>query len=394
MKILQINSAKNFGGGEKHLLDLARGLKVAGHTVFFALRRGNRWNTKLNSFDPSDIFLLPLRNACDLPSAWQLAKIIRQNMIEIVHAHTARDYPLAVLAARLAGNSAQVVLTRHVLFPLKSIHKFLLRRVSAVIAVSQAVKNQLTEQRVFPPEKIKCVPNAAGSDGSAAESKRRLGAEFRRQYRIAPNELLVTTVGELKFLKGQSDFLRAAEIVSRKFPNAKFAVVGQDNSREREFKRSLEHFAHRSNLRDKILWLGFVDDLSSVLQATDVFVSPSHTESFGMAILEAMIAAKAIVATKTAGAGELLRNNETGKLVAIQNYREIAAAISDLLKLTSLRTRLGESAAVAARLNFSIDRMISLTENIYFQCRVENMTDRSLTIFGRNLIKYNASSRS
>ena len=122
MNILQINSANSFGGGEKHLVGLAAGLKLAGHEVFFAVRRGNCWQLKLKDFDSQRIFGLPLYNAFDFLSAARLAKIIKQNKIEIVHAHVARDYPLAVLAARLAGGRAAVVLTRHVLFPLNPLH--------------------------------------------------------------------------------------------------------------------------------------------------------------------------------------------------------------------------------------------------------------------------------
>ncbi len=103
LKILHVSSARAHGGGERHLADLARGLARRGHEVYAALREDSPLRAELlSSLPPQNIFTLPLKGALDLPSALKLARLAREHEIDILHAHLARDYPPAALAARRA----------------------------------------------------------------------------------------------------------------------------------------------------------------------------------------------------------------------------------------------------------------------------------------------------
>jgi len=114
LRILQISSARSIGGGERHLIDLSSGLVERGHEVFVALRKGAPVRQQLTSIAPDHIFEVSLRHALDFGSALKLSKIIRENKIEIVHAHLARDYPLAALAMRHNRSSTCTHATRTV----------------------------------------------------------------------------------------------------------------------------------------------------------------------------------------------------------------------------------------------------------------------------------------
>src|SRR5262245_13532801 len=119
MRILQICSAREIGGGEKHLVDLANALAARGHEVFAALAPSSPVRAGLTALPSENVIEVPMRNSLSLGSALQLSGFARAKQIEIVHAHLARDYPLAAIAAGRAG--AQLVLTRHVLFPLSKV---------------------------------------------------------------------------------------------------------------------------------------------------------------------------------------------------------------------------------------------------------------------------------
>src|SRR5262249_33773728 len=144
MRILQINSAREIGGGERHLVDLINTLSGHGHKVFAAVNLESPLVPELSTLRRENIFQLPLRNWWNLRSAMELSKFVRARQIEIVHAHVARDYPLAALAT--GRTNARLVLTRHVLFPLNRIHRLTLRRTAKVIAVSEAVTESLYRQ--------------------------------------------------------------------------------------------------------------------------------------------------------------------------------------------------------------------------------------------------------
>src|SRR3954465_14879729 len=103
------------GGGERHLADLANALAGRGHDVHVALAPRSPLRAELKSLPARNIITLPLRNALDVPSAHEPARLVRRLEIDVVHAHMARDYPLASYATRRAAR-ARLVITRHVLF--------------------------------------------------------------------------------------------------------------------------------------------------------------------------------------------------------------------------------------------------------------------------------------
>ncbi len=146
MKILQVCSVTTFGGGERHLADLSRALADLGHEIYAASVIGSPIWTEL-SFLPS-ANMLPLSRRNYLNRVLALARFLRVNNIEIVHAHAARDYHLATLAGRIAPRS-RLVLTRHALFPLSRINRILLNPVDRMIAVSQAVAESVRRSRVI-----------------------------------------------------------------------------------------------------------------------------------------------------------------------------------------------------------------------------------------------------
>lgn len=359
MRILQISSAKTYGGGERHFVDLCRGLQRRGHEVFAALRPTNEWQTRLNFLPPENFLHVSLRNSFGVLSAQRIAEFARANKIEIVHAHAGRDYIPASLACRIA-KITKFVLTRHVLFPVKPFHRFALTNLAAAIAVSEAVEKNL--KKIFPKEKIHLVPN--GIEIESATDRETLRQAFRFEHDLAFDKFLIGTVGELKLLKGQRDFILAAQAVAQKFPDARFLVVGKDNSFKQDYRRELKRLVKILRLEEKFLWLDWIEDTAPLFAALDVFVSASHSESFGLAILEAMGAGCAIVATETDGARELL-DERSGKFAAVKNPVEIAKAIGEFLEDEKMRDAFGSDAQSRAKEKFGLEQMIDETQKIY-----------------------------
>lgn len=360
MKILQISSAKTFGGGERHFVDLCRELQARSHEIFVALRPTNEWERRLSFLPPENIFHVSIRNSFGIFSAKKIARFVQEKNIQIIHAHLGRDYLPASLVCRLVKGT-RFVLTRHVLFPLKPFHRVALRNVSKAIAVSRAVAEAL--EKTFLKEKIVVIPN--GIDVEVSEEKEKRRQEFRSFHRIPFDAMLIGTIGELRVLKGHRDFVLAAQEIARKYPETRFLIVGQDHTIKKEFRQELKRLVKVFGLEERFLFLDWVEDLPSGLAALDIFVSPSHTESFGLAILEAMTNSVPIVATETEGARELLRNEETALLVPIKDPLRLAEAIEILLVDRLKRESFARNAQKFAVENFSLDKMVSATESLY-----------------------------
>lgn len=364
LKILYISSAQSLGGGERHLVDLANGMAKKGHEVFVALRPSSPIADELEALPKQNLQALPLRNALDAKSARELAKLVSGNEIEIVHAHMARDYPLAAYATR-KSSYAKLIVTRHVLFALNPLHRITLRRASRVIAVSHAVAAQLASSNLVLPDKITVVHN--GIDAGRFEIAR--GAfdrrHFLRNWKLPEDSLLIGIVGELTPLKGQAEFLKAAAQVAQHYPNAYFIVAGTDHSQGHTNYAALQELVKQLKLSERVRNVAWLEDIAQLYCALDVFVSASHTESFGLAIAEAMACATAVVATETGGAKEIIQPGETGLLVPLGDVDKLTAAILELLGNKGKRITMGQAAQQAVAANFGISRMIDETERIY-----------------------------
>jgi glycosyltransferase involved in cell wall biosynthesis len=284
-----------------------------------------------------------------------LASFIRKHDIEIIHAHAARDYHLASLAARLAARG-RLVLTRHALFPLRTINKPLLTNVSRVIAVSQAVAESLQSNDVIDPAKITVVHN-----GIDVDRFDRSGAVNHKQF------TLIGTVGHLAPIKGHDVFVRAAGLVSARRAEARFVVIGEDKSPQMVHRRSLESLIAELGLGDVVTMPGWRDDMPEALSSLHVFVSAARSEPFGLAIVEAMAAGLPVVATASEGASEIIEDGVTGKLAPPNDPEALAQAINDLLDDPDECARLGQNARLAARERYSLEQMTTATERVYYE---------------------------
>ena len=334
MRILQISSAKELGGGERHVADLANELTARGHRVFAAVRPHSPLISELTKLPTANTLELPLRNALDARNASRLASLVKKHEIEIVHAHMARDYPLAAYAAR-RNPKAQLIITRYVLFPISKLHKFTLGRVARVIAVSGAVKRQFLDSKLVPAGRVTVVHNGIDVLRFARSTSRFDRGQFCRSFNLPGDSLLVASVGTLTPLKGHEDFLRAAVHVAKLIPQAHFIIAGVDASGEQKTRLELENLIPKLSLSGRVSFIGRMDNIADLYHALDVFVSASHTEAFGLAIVEAMAAGVAVVATKTEGAQEIIQNGHTGLLVPVADADTLAESIVELLKTKS-----------------------------------------------------------
>ena len=363
LNILQISSASSFGGGERYVADLTNSLTERGHDLYVAVRPRSPLIRHLR-LSPERILVLPLRNALDVQSAHELDRFVRRQRIEVVHVHMARDYSLASYAAR-RNRQTKFIATRHVLFQLNRLHRHTLARATRVIAVSRAVANELRAQGIVSESQIAVVPNGIDVERF---NRARAGfdrAQFLRSMGLPADCLLVGSIGELRTLKRHDDVIRAAALIVKKFPATHFVLAGLDTSASGEVRRRLEKLVIDLGLKDCFYFLGWLDAAEKLLCALDVFVSASETESFGLAIVEAMAAGAAVVATETEGAKEVVEDQKTGILVPIGNVESIASAVNELLVDSERRRNLGARAKEIASHKFSLKRMVDEIERIY-----------------------------
>jgi glycosyltransferase involved in cell wall biosynthesis len=353
MRILQVTSARDFGGGERHFVDLTNGLIEKGHEVFVGVTEDSPLIPDLAHIAPANILRLRFRKPLDLASAWKLRKFARANRIDIVHAHMARDYPLAALVAGSSGHP-RLVITRHVLFPMRRLHRLTRQRVARVIAVSRAVAVSLRAQGIFRDEQIVLVRHGVDAERFRGMRPRRNSTQF-----------CIGMLGELSPVKGQADFVRAAAILAPQCVDVRFLIAGRDHSADGSYARELKELIAANNLSSRVEVIESRVDIADFLSRLDLLVSASHSEAFGLAIVDGMAAGVPVVATATGGASEIIDDGKTGRLTPIGNFEEMAKCILELLADAEQRERLSAAARDMVAQEFSLERMISETEDVY-----------------------------
>jgi L-malate glycosyltransferase len=360
MKILQICSASELGGGEVHVADLVRALASRGHAVYLVVRPNSPLRAPLAGVIAS-WHELPLKNSLDVYSSRAIAELIDKHGINIIHAHVGRDYLMAALACRRAQN-CKLFLTRHHYLPLKKnpLYRWLLGSTSAFIAVSDTVRDSLLERLALPPERVPVIPNWI--DTSRFQPFERDKA--RAMFQIKAN-LSVACIGQLTPEKGQEEFIRAAGQICRTRSDVEFLIAGEEKSESQSFTRRLQLIAETMGIADRIRFMGFVQYVPELLAAVDVVVVPSWDEGFSLVTIEAMAARRAVLASNVGGIKGIIQENVNGLLFPPHDANGMAEKMKFLLADAPLRDRLAGQGQREVYAKFSRDKVIDQIEALY-----------------------------
>ena len=184
--------------------------------------------------------------------------------------------------------------------------------------------------------------------------------EFRRELGFGADDLLIGIIARLVPIKGHTYFLEAARKVSEKISAAKFLIIGDG-----ELRLELEDYARKLGIADRIFWTGFRSDLPRVYADLDLVVLSSLNEGLPVAIIEAMAAAKPVVAADVGGVRELVIEGKTGKVVSPKNSDILARGIIDILSNSDKIKEMGKKARDLAYPKYSAKRLIGDIENLY-----------------------------
>jgi len=359
--LAHLNTERGWRGGEAQTLRLVRGLRERGHRcLLIGQPDGELMRRAAGEGIPASP--VPMRGELDLPAARRLARLVREEGVQLLHYHTAHAVALGTLASLFCGRRPAVA-SRRVSFRLRGLLLGRLKyswRVDRVVAVSEAIRRSLITQGLAP-ERVVVVHSGIDPERFASGE----GARFRASLRgLAPDlpddAFLIGTVGHLAAHKGIDLYLEAAALAAAELPRARFVIVGRG-----EEERALRRLSGRLGLGDRVIFAGFRDDVADVLAGLDLFVLSSRSGEGSPAVLkEAMAAGVAVVATSLDGLEELVEDGRHGLLSPPGNAPALARSIVLMASDDRLRERLSFAAGERVR-GFTSERMVESTEAVY-----------------------------
>jgi glycosyltransferase involved in cell wall biosynthesis len=301
---------KPFGGAERVLLKMLENLPSTYRGTVLTFK--TNLTTEEIARMGAPLIVFPMTSAYDLNAAkmaLRLRKLVRQESVEIVHTFFESSDLWAGTIAKLVCRVAVVSSRRDMGILRGRKHKVLYRALSnvpdKVIAVSEQVKQFVIATDRTPAKKVVTIYN-----GLEVADSGHLREEFRRRLAVAADERLVTTVGNIRRVKGFDVLLEAAERICAGNSRVRFVVVG--GVAEKDCAEELKQAIGRKGLGEKFLLAGESAEVAGYLSASDVFVLPSRNEGFSNALIEAMASGLPSVATAVGGNGEAVEDGGTG----------------------------------------------------------------------------------
>jgi glycosyltransferase involved in cell wall biosynthesis/ribosomal protein S18 acetylase RimI-like enzyme len=389
MRVLHIVGDSRYGGIARIIIGLGR------------VARANGWQVDVLSTDPDvqqamrkhsigvvdlDVIHREIRPFWDLAGLFRLQKFLRRQQYGIVHTHTSKAGFVGRLAAWLAGvpvivhtvhgfafHEQSPALTRTAYTGLERLAANWCHR---IVSVSEFHERWALELGICAPARIESIPNGITAAG---RSNRCDPASLRRQLGAGERDLLILTTARLAADKGLAYLVEAAVLLPRGVPGFRIAIAGDGPVRA-----DLEQLARERGVTDRVVFLGFREDIGDLLAAADVVVLPSLREGLSISLLEAMAAGKAIIATSIGSHRELACQAEMARLVPPANPSALAEAIQQFARDPALMARLAANAQALFEMRYTEDRMLNSYRRLYLNLVEDSIPVRRAALFSND----------
>jgi glycosyltransferase involved in cell wall biosynthesis len=292
-----------------------------------------------------EVWAIHKKSGLDWKALYALRTTLRtrsgKNSLDVIHTHNPVAHYYAA-AATLGHAKFRLINTRHGMGrdskKLDLLYKFALTRTHKAVSVAPAVQDHFIEQKIIPVHKAAVIANGVLIEAIAVRSATAKTQLLTQLGCANTTSVVVGIVGRLNPVKNHASLIHAMAHLRQAGQPVQLVIVGDGPTRP-----ALEALTQSLKLTQYIHFLGMRPDVRTLLSAFDVFVLPSLSEGYSMALVEAAGAALPIVATRVGGNASIVQHEITGLLVPPQNPTALAEALSSLIHDAPLREHMGQA---------------------------------------------------
>lgn len=359
LTILHLAANRWWTGSADPIIRLAKGLETRGHRVLLGVTPGDRFEAKAREAGlppvPELLLSVRFRPVAQLRDLARLRRLVREERVDVIHAHHSHDHWLAALARGPAAvvrtfHNARAVRRR---WPASTLY----RRLAGAIAVSRQIASRCRAASI-PAERIWTIGGAVDLRRFTPELD---GVAVRREFGLGSGPV-VGSVARLAPNRGHELLIRGFAGLLRTLPDARLLLVGKG-----EALPKLQGLVHGLALSQQIIFSGYRDhDLPQVLAAMDCFaLMGAGSDESCRAALEAMAAGKPVVARGVGALPETIVNGQTGILLADDQPDGVARTLVDLLGNPERAREMGGAGRRRAEAEFTSERHVQRVEQVY-----------------------------
>jgi glycosyltransferase involved in cell wall biosynthesis len=355
MRVVHVESGRYLYGGARQVAYLIAGLDRRGVENVLVCPPDHALAEDRARVERREV---PMYGDFDLGMVRRLRRAFAELEPDVVHVHSRRGADLfGGLACRGEGHAA--LLTRRVDNPEpRAFARFKYRPYRFVVAISRAVRDELCGPGGIDPGRVPTVASAVDTEAFRPDSSAR--ERVLRAFELEDDAFIVGVCAQLIARKGHEFFLRCLPNIVRSRRNVRVLCFGRGPLSAR-----LQRLAAELGLSGHVQFPGFRDDLAQLLPGFDLLVHPAEREGLGVAVLEAMAAEVAVVATAVGGIVDAVSDGHEGLLVPWGDAARLAGAVERMVDDAAARTHMGAAGRIRAERDFSIARMTERYLQLY-----------------------------
>ena len=361
INILEISSRSDIGGGPEQLFKIV--VNIEDHIRFYCACPDQEPYFKKITGEGISVFKLPHRRF-EIRTFFRLLRWTRKNKINVVHSH-GRGAGIYARLLKIFNRKLKIVHTFH------GIHFSIV----TVMWVVERLLRILTNKFVFVSESERQIAIQYGlarssesiliENGISLDKKEFLEDNRSQVLRvsgktISPDSYVIGMLSRFDSIKNipyaikaLSDFLKSNDNI--------FLVIGGDGEERKRIEQTIKQYS----LLDKVILLGYVNDVKQYFQLIDIYLNTSIGEAFGLSTVEAMKYGKPVVVSKVSGNTDIVDENSTGLFFRLDEPSSISEKIELLRNDKEIRGRLSRNAFEVVKKRFDLRHMLRKTEELY-----------------------------
>ena len=328
--------------------------------------------------------------AADYTAFQSIRKLIKDFEPDVVHTHASKPGVLGRLAASVQGvpaivhtfhghtfNSYFNSFTSNVYI---NTERFLARKSSAVVAISQTQKKELVEDfRIAPEEKFRVIQLGLDLDKFTIDQEKKR-TTFRREFGVADDEIAIGIIGRLVPVKNHGLFLKGiAHVLANSTKKIKAFIIGDGETRAALEQQARELAIPFSIQTDEthphpLAFTSWRSDVDVINAGLDIVALTSLNEGTPVSLIEAQAASKPIVSTRVGGIGDIVTEGTTALLSDVNDVAGFCRHLHRLVEDDGLRTQLGSDSSYTVLRRFSYQRLVRDTSDLYYELLSEKIT--------------------
>lgn len=320
----------------------------------------------------------------------ELKKIIKHFKPDVVHTHASKPGVLGRLAA-YSMNVPAIIHTFHG-HPFHSYYnslasnffvrteRYLANKSSAIIAISEIQKKELTEDfKIAPPEKFRVIPLGLDLD-KFTEGQQEKRKNFRAEFGVADDEIAIGIIGRLVPIKNHYLFLKAiAYVLQNTSKKIKAFIIGDGETRGALEKIATESGIKFSTEKDTdhsfpLVFTSWRKDVDVINAGLDIVTLTSLNEGTPVSLIEAQAANKPIVSTRVGGIGDIVIEGKTALLADVSDHDTFCKQLLNLVQDDGLRNEIGRNSSYYVLRRFSYQRLVKDTSELYYELLGKKIT--------------------